>query len=64
MHSFDTIVARATPAGKGAIAVIRVSGPGAFAMVDGLLSILFSIKKPITPTKITRSVEEACNFLN
>lgn len=48
MHSFDTIVARATPAGKGAIAVIRVSGPGALAMVDGLLKNKISLKNTHT----------------
>ncbi|CAG0943537.1 partial tRNA modification GTPase MnmE, partial [Candidatus Brocadiaceae bacterium] len=32
----DTIVARATPAGEGAIAVIRISGPDAIAMTDSL----------------------------
>lgn len=30
-------MARATPAGVGAVAVVRVSGPGVFALVDGLL---------------------------
>ncbi|NBU04265.1 MAG: tRNA uridine-5-carboxymethylaminomethyl(34) synthesis GTPase MnmE, partial [Bacteroidetes bacterium] len=37
----DTIVARATAAGVGAIAVIRVSGAGAWSMTDALL------KKPV-----------------
>lgn len=32
----DTIVARATPAGEGAIAVIRISGPDAIVMTDSL----------------------------
>jgi tRNA modification GTPase len=38
----DIIVARATPAGVGAVAVVRVSGDGVFAMADKLL------KKPIS----------------
>jgi len=37
----DTIVARATAAGVGAIAVVRVSGPSAFKFTDELL------KKPV-----------------
>ncbi|MBM3438361.1 MAG: tRNA uridine-5-carboxymethylaminomethyl(34) synthesis GTPase MnmE [Bacteroidetes bacterium] len=37
----DTIVARATAAGVGAIAVVRVSGGGAWSMTDALL------KKPV-----------------
>ncbi len=48
MSSFDTIVARATPSGKGAIAVVRVSGPMAFAMVDALLHNKISLKKSHT----------------
>lgn len=48
MSSFDTIVARATPSGKGAIAVVRVSGPMAFPMVDGLLKSKLSLKKSHT----------------
>ncbi len=48
MSSFDTIVARATPSGKGAIAVVRVSGPMAFEMVDGLLKSKLSLKKSHT----------------
>ncbi len=34
----DTIVAQATPPGAGAIAVLRLSGPGAFAAASGFLS--------------------------
>lgn len=48
MSTFDTIVARATPSGKGAIAVVRVSGPMAFAMVDGLLKNKISLKNSHT----------------
>ena len=48
MNSFDTIVARATPAGKGAIAVVRVSGPTAFACTDGLLKNKRSLKNSHT----------------
>jgi tRNA modification GTPase len=33
----DIIVARATPPGAGAIAVLRVSGPGTFLLIDKLL---------------------------
>ncbi|MFN6293245.1 MAG: tRNA uridine-5-carboxymethylaminomethyl(34) synthesis GTPase MnmE, partial [Bacteroidota bacterium] len=40
-HSVDTIVARATAAGVGAIAVVRVSGPLALSLTDALL------KKPV-----------------
>ena len=36
MSLADTIVARATPPGQGALAVLRVSGPEAIAVVDGL----------------------------
>lgn len=35
-------MARATPAGVGAVAVVRVSGPGVFTLVDALL------KKPVS----------------
>jgi tRNA modification GTPase len=38
----DIIAARATPAGVGAVAVVRVSGPGVFELVDRLL------KKPVS----------------
>ncbi len=48
MSNFDTIVARATPSGKGAIAVVRVSGPMAFPMVDELLKSKLSLKKSHT----------------
>ncbi len=34
----ETIVALATPPGKGSIAALRISGPHAFAYVDGLLT--------------------------
>jgi len=40
-QSVDTIVARATAAGVGAIAVVRVSGPLALSLTDALL------KKPV-----------------
>jgi tRNA modification GTPase len=42
-HS-DTIVARATAAGVGAIAVVRVSGPAALTLTDELLNTLISDK--------------------
>lgn len=32
--------------------------------IENALKLLFSFKEPITPTKITRSIEEACDFLN
>lgn len=35
-HNEDTITALATPAGVGAISVIRVSGPESFAVVDSI----------------------------
>jgi tRNA modification GTPase len=38
----DIIVARATPAGVGAVAVVRVSGQGVFELVDRML------KKPVS----------------
>ena len=37
MDLTDTIVALSTPPGKGAIAVVRLSGPGAAAAAEGLL---------------------------
>ncbi|PSR06125.1 MAG: tRNA uridine-5-carboxymethylaminomethyl(34) synthesis GTPase MnmE, partial [Bacteroidetes bacterium SW_10_40_5] len=36
-HTEDTIAAIATPAGQGAIGIIRVSGPQAISIVDQLL---------------------------
>ncbi len=36
----DTIVARATPPGPGALAVVRISGPGAFSIRDALAPAL------------------------
>lgn len=33
-------------------------------LVKNLLKLLFSIKKPITPTEIVSSVEDCCKFLN
>ncbi|MEY3593819.1 MAG: hypothetical protein RL041_791, partial [Bacteroidota bacterium] len=42
-HS-DTIVARATAAGVGAIAVVRVSGPSALKLTDELLKIAVADK--------------------
>jgi tRNA modification GTPase len=38
MDVFDTIAAIATPYGEGGIAVIRVSGPGAFSIVETCFS--------------------------
>jgi len=43
-HSFDTILALATPQGSGAIAVVRLSGEDSIALVD---SIFYSKKKLI-----------------
>ena len=37
MSSLDTIVALATPPGKGSIACIRISGPRSFALINSLL---------------------------
>lgn len=36
----DTLFALATPPGRGAIAVIRLSGPGVGAALEGLLSLI------------------------
>ncbi|HAV55376.1 MAG TPA: hypothetical protein DCX41_10675, partial [Aequorivita sp.] len=38
MTHTDTIVAMATPAGAGAIAVIRLSGPDAIAIASSLFT--------------------------
>ncbi len=38
MEHTDTIVAMASPAGAGAIAVIRISGPGAFAIASSMFN--------------------------
>jgi anti-anti-sigma regulatory factor len=34
------------------------------SIIENLINILFSIRKPTTPTKITSSLTEACDFLN
>ena len=36
MHAQDTIVARSTPAGSGAIAIVRLSGRETLAVARGL----------------------------
>lgn len=36
IHTNDTIIAIATPAGEGAIGIIRLSGSQAIELVDGL----------------------------
>lgn len=36
VYQRDTIVALATPRGRGAIAIVRITGVGAFAIADGL----------------------------
>ena len=36
LRTEDTIAALATPAGEGALAVIRISGPGAIAVADSV----------------------------
>lgn len=46
IHIDDTIAAVATPPGEGGIAVIRVSGPGAFSLVE-------SIFKPTKDKKLS-----------
>ena len=33
-------------------------------IVEKLVNMVFSIKKPSTPTKVTASLQEACDFLN
>jgi tRNA modification GTPase len=38
VYRADTIVACATPPGRGAVAVVRLSGPEAFAIADELLA--------------------------
>lgn len=52
-HS-DTIVARATAAGVGAIAVVRVSGPSALKLTDELLKMPIAVKP--THTAHLRSI--------
>lgn len=37
-HTEDTIAALATPAGVGAISVVRVSGPESIKLVDNIFS--------------------------
>ncbi len=49
----DTIAAIATPPGTGAIAVLRVSGPGAFAVAD---AVFRSGKKKLTETESHRVI--------
>ena len=44
MQQNDTIIALATPSGAGAIAVIRLSGPEAIAMVDAFFKSIHSKK--------------------
>ncbi len=46
MDVFDTIAAIATPYGEGGIAVIRVSGPGAFSIVETCFSSSSKKKGP------------------
>ena len=46
--SSDTIIARATPAGKGAIAVVRISGTKALGYMDQFLQQPLSLKKSHT----------------
>jgi tRNA modification GTPase len=50
----DTIVAVSTPAGAGALAVIRISGPGAFSVLLGLCPGLEGTPKARTAT-LTRA---------
>ena len=33
-------------------------------IIESLINMLFSIKQPKRPTKITSDIDEACNFLN
>ncbi|KKM72858.1 hypothetical protein LCGC14_1416300 [marine sediment metagenome] len=33
-------------------------------IIENLLHLLFSIREPTTPTKVTTNLEKACNFLN
>ena len=46
----DIIVAQATPAGTGALAIVRVSGAGAIALVGGL----FQGRRPLAQTRSHR----------
>lgn len=32
--------------------------------IENAIKLLFSFKEPVTPTKVTRCIEEACDFLN
>jgi tRNA modification GTPase len=42
----DTIVATATPAGRGGVGMVRVSGPGAHAVALGTLGLLPAVRLP------------------
>lgn len=48
MLSDDTIAAISTPAGRGALAIIRVSGPGAHAIAESVIT-----PWPLTPRRAT-----------
>ncbi|HET7189029.1 MAG TPA: tRNA uridine-5-carboxymethylaminomethyl(34) synthesis GTPase MnmE [Gemmatimonadaceae bacterium] len=51
VHDGDTIAAVATPAGRGALAIVRVSGPGVTELARRLLD-----PPPATPRRATRCV--------
>ncbi len=58
MHGADTIAALATPAGAGAVAMVRVSGPEAV----GIVSRVFRGTRPlaeVAPGRVTRGKIEA-----
>ena len=65
MGAGDTIVAIATPQGRGALAVIRVSGPGAFGIAGKIVhpwpdtprrAILSTIADPGTGTRLDQAL--------
>lgn len=55
MSEFETLAP-----GKVVATSVLVSSKG----IEGLINMLFAIKKPVTPTKVTASLEKACDFLN
>lgn len=53
LFSEDTIVAVATPPGRGAIAIVRLSGPAAHAILDQLFLPGGKKKRPVQPRTMT-----------
>ncbi len=49
MKQADTIVAVATPPGRGALGIVRMSGPRALALAEGV----FQGRKPLVPRRVS-----------